>query len=135
MAIRHPSARLVIDTVRTWTNHGILLTEEYAQLREAVVKLTTAHSSIPSATEQRFLTGPEVAEKLGISFSQFKQLLADRCFPFQKHIVGSRNVRYLLTEVLQYMEEASIEAKESQSGDPSEQEKAVSRVGRNCAAK
>ena len=111
MPIRKPSTRLLVDISRSLLNHGVLLIEEYAEIRDAIVSLSTSITKTPSV-EDHFLSGPEVAEKLGISFSQFKQLFADGELPFKRHRVGNKSTRYLFSEVLHYMEVASAEGRD-----------------------
>ena len=115
MSIKRTNTRLIVDIARSLFNYGVLAIEEYSEFRNAVVAL----SSTPSPKrpiEDRFLTGPQVAEKLGISFSQFKQLLSQKKFSFKRHVVGKKCTRYLLSEVLLYMEQSSVVGDDESNG-------------------
>ena len=105
--IRRTTAKLIIGLIRELTNSGVLLLPEYEKIQSAVSSLTKTAPK-PPPVELRFLTGPQVAEKLGISFSQFKALVAEGAIPIKKHFVGAKTVRYLLAEVLEFMEQSSL---------------------------
>lgn len=52
----------------------------------------------------RLLSAPEVAQMLGISYSQFRILESEGVFPFKRKMVGGKTVRYRSTDVQAYME-------------------------------
>ncbi len=97
----------MISLARELTSNGVLLLPEYEQIQAAVSSLARATPKSPPI-ELKFLTGPQVAEKLGISFSQFKSLVAEGALPIKKRFVGTKTVRFLLAEVLEFMEHSSL---------------------------
>ncbi len=111
MCIRKNSSKLLVDITRSLFNQGILPLGEFAEIRDAITSLAVTLPK-PTTVEEKFLTGPEVAAKLGISFSQFKQLLSEGAFPFKRHFVGKKSSRFLLSEVLHYMAVTSVEGNE-----------------------
>ena len=51
----------------------------------------------------KFLTQQEVAEMLGIAFSNFRKLEAQGVFPFHRRQIGNGSIRYLNREIIQYL--------------------------------
>ena len=91
-------ARLIAPLVGT----GVLTAAEH-EIVFSNLRHIAKHGCPTPAILPKFLTPQEVAELLSISYSQFRALEKEGAFPFKRHMIGGKTVRYLNTEVIAYM--------------------------------
>ncbi len=94
---------------------GVLTVSEFEQIMQALKSL--AKNGTPSEpVKPKMLTVENVADLLGISKSQLRALEAEGKLPFRRRKIGS-SVRYLNTEVLDYMQNGSLAEAEESNGE------------------
>ncbi len=91
-------ARVIVPLVGT----GVLTAAEHEIVFSNLRYLARHGTPIP-AIFPKFLTPQEVAELLSVSYSQLRALEKEGAFPFKRHMIGGKTVRYLNTEVIAYM--------------------------------
>ena len=62
----------------------------------------------PTEVKPKLLTPQEAAEMLAISYSQFRALEKEGAFPFRRRMIGGKTVRYLNTDLIDYLVVGSI---------------------------
>lgn len=91
-------AKMVVPLVGT----GVLTAAEHETIFSNL-RYLAKHGCPTPAILPKLITPQEVAELLSISYSQFRALEKEGTFPFKRHMVGGKTVRYLNTEVIAYM--------------------------------
>ena len=95
------TVRLVKRLIRPVAEEGLIplpgFNEMISQLPSLAGHGTTKPVIIPKLIDQK-----EVAEMLGIGYSNFKKLEAEGAFPFKRKMVGS-SVRYRNIDVIDYL--------------------------------
>ena len=107
--IRPQTAHLTCRLLVPLLDSGVVSSDEYAIIKRNLDALAKTGELAP-AIPQKFIPPQEVAEMLCISYSQFRQLEKDGVFEpyFKRRCIGSKTVRYLNTEILNYMLIGSI---------------------------
>ena len=105
--IRPQTAKLVCRLVAPLLDTGVVTSDELSIIRRNLNSLAKDGELAPPAIP-KFVTGPEVAEMLGVCYSQFRQLEKNGEFPFSRHKVGGK-VKFLLEDIVHYMLFDSIE--------------------------
>ena len=100
--IRPVTVKLIMRLIAPLLDSGLVTNTEYSAISKSLAYLAKKGEEIPPVPPQ-LLTGPEAAEVLGISFSQFRTLLREGAFPFSRRIVGGRNVRFLNSDIYAYI--------------------------------
>lgn len=100
--LRPDTVRLLSQIVKPLTASGLVTCAEFDTIFSSLNHLAK-HGEPKQQIVPKFLTPQEVAELLAISYSQFRSLEKEGIFPFKRRLVGSKNVRYLNTEVFNYM--------------------------------
>lgn len=106
---------------------GMLTISEYNQIMSTLKSL--ARNGVPSEpVKQKLLTVENVADLLSISKSQLRALEAEGKLPFHRRMIGA-SVRYLNTEVLDYMQNGSLM---EDDGENLSERKIAEKSVRNC---
>ena len=101
-----PQAAQLLDS-------GLVTAGELAIIRKNLLALAKTGEMAPMVTP-KLITLQEAAEMLSISYSQFRALEKEGTFPFRRRMIGGKTVRYLNTEIIDYMLVGSI-AKNSEA--------------------
>ena len=101
--------------LQIYLEHGIITVDEYNTIVSELGYIAK-HGERKPAIMPRLVTPQEAAEMLSISYSQFRALEKENAFPFRRRSIGGKTVRYLNTEILDYMEVGSI-AKNAEEND------------------
>lgn len=91
---------------------GVISRDEF-DLLFAYISSLAQKGVPPEPISRKMLTGKEVAELLSISYSEFRKLESAGVFPFRRRNIG-KNVRFLNTEILDYMISASKDPEENE---------------------
>ena len=114
--IIRPSAMPAIrKMLQIYMEHGIVTVDEYNTIVSELGYIAK-HGERKPAVTPRLVTPQEAAEMLSISYSQFRALEKEGTFPFRRRMIGGKTVRYLNTEILDYMLVGSI-AKNAEEDD------------------
>ena len=114
--IIRPSAMPAIrKMLQIYMEHGIVTVDEYNTIVSELGYIAK-HGERKPAVTPRLVTPEEAAEVLSISYSQFRALEKEGTFPFRRRMIGGKTVRYLNTEILDYMLVGSI-AKNAEEDD------------------
>ena len=100
--LRLQTAHLTCRLLAQLLDSGLVTTGELSIIRKNLTALAKTGELAPAVTP-RLLTGPEAAEMLSISFSQFRALEKEGAFPFRRRMIGGKTVRFMNTEILDYM--------------------------------
>ncbi len=104
--VRPVTVKLIMRLIAPLLDSGLVTNTEYSAISKSLTYLAKKGEEMPSVPPQ-LLTGPEAAEVLGISFSQFRTLLREGELPISRRIVGGRNVRFLNWDLYAYIGIAS----------------------------
>ena len=88
---------------------GLVTVGELTVIRKNLTALAKTGELAP-AVKPKLLTGPETAEMLSISYSQFRTLERAGAFPFRRRLIGGKTVRFLNTDIVEYMLTGSLES-------------------------
>lgn len=106
--IIRPSAMPAIrKMLQIYMEHGIVTVDEYNTIVSELGYIAK-HGERKPAVMPRLVTPQEAAEMLSISYSQFRTLEKEGEFPFRRRMIGGKTVRYLNTEIIDYMLVGSI---------------------------
>jgi len=106
-SVRPATVRLVTRLIAPLLDSGLVTNTEYDAIYQNLAYLAKKGEQMPTIPP-RLITGPEAAEILGISFSQFRTLEREGAFPFKRRIIGGRNVRYRNADIFAYMDLESV---------------------------
>lgn len=106
-SVRPATVRLVTKLIAPLLDSGLVTNTEYDAIYQNLAYLAKKGEQMPTIPP-RLITGPDAAEILGISFSQFRTLEREGAFPFKRRIIGGRNVRYRNTDIYAYMDTGSV---------------------------
>ena len=104
--LRPVTVKLIMRLIAPLLDSGLVTNTEYSAISKSLTYLAKKGEEIPPVPP-KLLTGPEAAEVLGISFSQFRTLLREGTLPLTRRVVGGRNVRFLNLEIYAYIGIAS----------------------------
>ena len=99
----HLTCRLLVPLMSS----GLVTSSELTIIRKSLTSLAKTGEPAP-VVAPKFITPQEAAEMLAISYSQFRALEKEGAFPFRRRMIGGKTVRYLNTEILDYMQVGSI---------------------------
>ena len=105
--LRMQTVTLICRLLTPLLDSGLVTAGELSLVRENLTALAKTGELAP-VIPPRLLTGPEAAEMLSISYSQFRQLAKEGAFPFRRRLIGGKTVRYLNTEIIDYMLAGSL---------------------------
>ena len=94
---------------------GLVTTGELSIIRKNLTALAKTGELAP-AVKPKLLTGPEAAEMLAISYSQFRTLEREGAFPFRRRLIGGKTVRFLNTDIVEYMLTGSLQGEGADEG-------------------
>lgn len=95
------TVRLVKRLIRPVAEEGLIPLPEFNEMISQLTSLAE-HGTLKPIIAPRLLDQKEVAEMLGIGYSNFKKLEAEGAFPFKRKMVGS-SVRYRNTDIIDYL--------------------------------
>ena len=118
----HVEQRLRLQTVQLTCrllaplmDSGLVMAGELTIIRKNLTTLAKTGELAP-VIAPKLLTPQEAAEMLAISYSQFRALEKEGAFPFRRRMIGNKTVRYLNTDLIDYLVVGSI-AKTSEAVD------------------
>ena len=106
---------------------GLVTTGELSIIRKNLTALAKTGELAP-AVKPKLLTGPEAAEMLAISYSQFRTLEREGAFPFRRRLIGGKTVRFLNTDIVDYMLTGSLDDGCTKEVNDEKQRPAISEV-------
>lgn len=111
------SVQIVSGILTPLLSNGVIPANDVSMIRRNLKYLAT-HGELAPAITPKLLTPQEVAEMLAISYSQMRALEKENFFPFKRRMLGNKTVRYLNTEVIQFIEtgETNTEKEEEING-------------------
>ena len=86
---------------------GLVTSGELSIIRRNLTALAKTGELAP-VIPPRLITGPEAAEMLLVSYSQFRALEKVGAFPFRRRMIGGKTVRYLNKDILDYAQTGSL---------------------------
>ena len=107
--LRLQTAQLTCRLLAQLLTSGLVTTGELSIIRKHLTALAKTGELAP-AVKPKLLTGPEAAEMLAISYSQFRTLEREGAFPFRRRLIGGKTVRFLNTDIVDYMLTGSLES-------------------------
>ena len=87
---------------------GLVTSGELSIIRRNLTALAKTGELAP-VIPPRLITGPEAAEMLSVSYSQFRAPEKEGAFPFRRRMIGGKTVRYLNKDILDYAQTGSLE--------------------------
>ena len=99
--VRPDTVKLIMRLIAPLLGTGLVTNTEYSEISKSLAHLAKRGEEMP-LIPPRLLTGPQAAEVLGISYSQFRTLLREGELPISRRLVGGRNVRFSNWEILAY---------------------------------
>ena len=104
---RESTVKLLRRMISPLMEIGVVSRDEFNALftyLSAIAKTGTE----PTEVKPKLLTPQEAAEMLAISYSQFRALEKEGAFPFRRRMIGGKTVRYLNTDLIDYLVVGSI---------------------------
>ena len=106
--LRLQTAHLTCHLLAPLLDSGLVRSSELSIIRRNLTALAKTGELAP-AIVPRLITGQEAAEMLAISYSQFRALEKEGVFPFRRRLIGGKTVRYLNTDIIDYMLVGAVE--------------------------
>jgi len=100
--LRPATVSLLAKLVLPLTDSGLVTTAEY-DVVFSHLRYLAKHGTPRPAIPPKLITPREAAEMLSISYSQFRTLETEGAFPFCRRRVGNKTVRYLNTDIIDYI--------------------------------
>ncbi len=100
--LRPDTVNLVSGLLRPLLPSGLITAGEFDMINKNLRSLAK-NGELAPMIPPRLLTPQEVASQLNISYSQFRALEKEGVFPFRRRNIGKAAVRYLNTEVIDYI--------------------------------
>ena len=116
--LRPKTVKLISQILKPWIDNGIILPSEMQVIKSNLTNLALKGELAP-VIPPKMLTQREVAELLSLSYSNFKRLERMGVFTFRRRMIHSA-VRYLNSEVFQYMREDNEEDRNIQQDNITE---------------
>ena len=113
--LRLQTAHLACRLLTPLLDSGLVTGEELTIIRKNLTALAKTGELAP-AIPPKLVTGQEAAKMLDISYSQFRSLEKEGKFPFRRRSIGGKTVRFLNTEILDYMLVGSLEETTNEGG-------------------
>ena len=98
----------MLALIKTLIEPGVITASEY-YVASVNLKHLAKTGELAPAVKPKLLTGPETAEMLSISYSQFRTLEREGAFPFRRRLIGGKTVRFLNTDIVEYMLTGSLD--------------------------
>ena len=105
--LRMQTVTLICRLLTPLLDSGLVTAGELSLVRKNLTALAKTGELAP-VIPPRLLTGPEAAEMLSISYSQFRQLAKEGAFPFRRRLIGGKTVRYLNKDIIDYAQAGSL---------------------------
>ena len=100
--VRPDTVKLIMRLVAPLLGTGLVTNTEFSEISKSLAHLAKKGEEMP-LIPPKLLTGPQAAEVLGISFSQFRTLIREGELPIPRRVVGDRNVRFLNLDLYAYI--------------------------------
>ena len=113
--LRLQTARLTCRLLAPLVDSGLVTAMELSAINKNLTALAKT-GELPLPAAPRLITGREAAAMLNVSYSQFRQLEKEGAFPFKRRMIGGKTVRYLDTEILEYMLVGSLQGEGADEG-------------------
>lgn len=107
LRLRLQTVQLTCSLLAPLMAHGVVTTSELTIIRKNLTALAKTGELAP-VIAPKLLTPQEAAEMLAISYSQFRALEKEGAFPFRRRMIGGKTVRYLNTDLIDYLVVGSI---------------------------
>ena len=105
--LRPQTAHLTCRLLAPLMDSGLVTVSELTIIRKNLMALAKTGELAP-VIDPKLLTPQEAAEMLAISYSQFRALEKEGAFPFRRRMIGGKTVRYLNTDLIDYLVVGSI---------------------------
>ena len=115
LRLRLQTVQLTCRLLAPLMDSGLVMAGELTIIRKNLTTLAKTGELAP-VIAPKLLTPQEAAEMLAISYSQFRALEKEGAFPFRRRMIGNKTVRYLNTDLIDYLVVGSI-AKTSEAVD------------------
>ena len=115
LRLRLQTVQLTCRLLAPLMDSGLVMAGELTIIRKKLTTLAKTGELAP-VIAPKLLTPQEAAEMLAISYSQFRALEKEGAFPFRRRMIGNKTVRYLNTDLIDYLVVGSI-AKTSEAVD------------------
>ena len=106
--LRVSTVQMLCRLMAVLIDTGVASVGEYGVVKKNLTALAKTGKIAP-VVAPKLLTGQEAAEMLNVSYSQFRQLEKEGVFPFKRRMIGGKTVRFLNTDILDYMLVGSLE--------------------------
>lgn len=100
--LRPCTVKLIRQLLSPLVNIGVITATEFG-LTISNLNHLAKHGSPTPAIQPKLITPQEVADMLGISYSQLRALEKENALPFKRKVVGSKTVRYSKQSVIDYI--------------------------------
>ena len=105
--LRLQTAHLTCHLLAPLLDSGLVRSSELSIIRRNLTALAKTGELAPVVVP-KLVTPQEAAEMLAISYSQFRALEKEGVFPFRRRLIGGKTVRYLNTDIIDYMQTGSL---------------------------
>lgn len=105
--LRLQTAHLTCHLLAPLLDSGLVRSSELSIIRRNLTALAKTGELVPVVVP-KLVTPQEAAEMLAISYSQFRALEKEGVFPFRRRLIGGKTVRYLNTDIIDYMQTGSL---------------------------
>ena len=105
--LRPQTAQLTCRLLAPLMDSGLVTAGELTIIRKNLTALAKTGELAP-VIAPKLIKPQEAAEMLAVSYSQFRDLEKEGAFPFRRRMIGGKTVRYLNTEILDYMLAGSL---------------------------
>ena len=112
-SLRSQTVRLMCRLAAALLDSGTITIEEYNIISKNLHAPAKTGELAPAITP-KLLTPQEVAEILGISYSQFRNLEREGVFPFHRKCVGNKTVRYRNVDIFDYVNSSNTTEKHTE---------------------
>ena len=107
LRLRLQTVQLTCRLLAPLMDSGLVMAGELTIIRKNLTTLAKTGELAP-VIAPKLLTPQEAAEMLAISYSQFRALEKEGAFPFRRRMIGNKTVRYLNTDLIDYLVVGSI---------------------------
>ena len=105
--LRPQTVHLTCRLLAQLLDSGLVTAGELTIIRKNLLALAKTGELAPQIPP-KLLTTEEAAQMLAISASQVRALEKEGNFPFKRRVIGGKTVRFLNTDILDYMQVGSI---------------------------
>jgi len=105
--LRKSTADLLVGVMRPLVNAGVMQPNEYEAVASGLRSIVNGANS--KTVKTQFVDGPTTASMLSLSYSSFRQMQSAGELPsIPPHRIGSKSIRFLLSDIVEYMESLSL---------------------------